>query len=259
MEPKKIETKRDEIRFKTLDINRMNNKYLVNKLFREWTEDFVDSTTGQIVSIQRHEIVFNEGVLLTPANLQRIAFHIQAGDITEPIEVSNQRRSQQYQPLVSVWDAKVSIGGKSRRYILRAKGIQNALDAVIDFTEILDNGDFRVVSLKDYSRVVILEDCFKEKKVHDEDAEDMHKFYRISAIEEVNNEIMEGKLEFLVKAESAERALMVINNSLNEKEKNRAEKAGCEPDKIRASIDECKIENVTAVIPDEFAKAHQEE
>lgn len=57
----KIQTRKDEVRFKTSDIRRIIGKYLAANVLRTWNEDFVDDDTGEVVTIERNEILFERG------------------------------------------------------------------------------------------------------------------------------------------------------------------------------------------------------
>lgn len=45
----KIQTRKDEVRFKTSDIRRIIGKYLATNVLRTWNEDFVDVDTAKVV------------------------------------------------------------------------------------------------------------------------------------------------------------------------------------------------------------------
>lgn len=55
----KIQTRKDEVRFKTSDIRRIIGKYLAANVLRTWNEDFVDDDTGEVVTIERNEILLD--------------------------------------------------------------------------------------------------------------------------------------------------------------------------------------------------------
>lgn len=57
----KIQTRKDEVRFKTSDIRRIIGKYLAANVLRTWNEDFVDDDTGEVVTIERNEICLSAG------------------------------------------------------------------------------------------------------------------------------------------------------------------------------------------------------
>lgn len=259
MKTKKIETRKDEIRFSTTDPKRMLDKFLVNKVLRKWMEDFVDKTTGQIVSIERSETVFDAGVLLTKDKIQRIVFHQQAGDITEPIEVSNQNRKAH--PIgmpTNIWTLKARVDGRGLTFMCKANSISHAQEATADYIELNYSGMYAFTQIKLYDRVIYLEDTFvKDKNENEEEDTEEQKYYRISASVEIDNEKEEINEEFLVKASTAERALMVINHYLAQYERDKATKEHKSPRNVCAFIEESKIISVTATIPEEFTIAHK--
>lgn len=59
-----IETKNNEIRYFTSDPKKMLNKYLVQRVLKTWTEDFIDEDTNEVVSIERNELLFQRGILI---------------------------------------------------------------------------------------------------------------------------------------------------------------------------------------------------
>lgn len=87
----KIQTRKDEVRFKTSDIRRIIGKYLATNVLRTWNEDFVDDDTGEVVTIERNEILFERGKYIDNDLATEINFYLQSEDVKE-VEVSNQRR-----------------------------------------------------------------------------------------------------------------------------------------------------------------------
>lgn len=83
----KIEWKRpqDIETYRTSDPKEMLGKYLPNPVLKKWNEDFVDSSTGETITIERNAIVVNSG-LITQEKLQEIMFAIQSGDV-EDVEI----------------------------------------------------------------------------------------------------------------------------------------------------------------------------
>ena len=65
--------------------------YLAEDLTKTWQEDFTDGDTGEVVTINRQEMIKRRGELITPELASSLNFFIQAGDI-ETIRVSDQRR-----------------------------------------------------------------------------------------------------------------------------------------------------------------------
>ena len=92
-----IETRKTEERYVTSDPRKMLNMYLAKRVLKTWIEDFVDEDTGETVSIERNEILFERGDLIDQDRLAQIRFSMEADGIIE-VEVSNQKRIAQEQP-----------------------------------------------------------------------------------------------------------------------------------------------------------------
>jgi hypothetical protein len=79
----KIQTRKDEVRFKTSDIRRIIGKYLATNVLRTWNEDFVDDDTGEVVTIERNEILFERGKYIDNDLATEINFYLQSEDVKE--------------------------------------------------------------------------------------------------------------------------------------------------------------------------------
>ena len=71
----------------TSDPKVMLEKWLAEPVLRKWTEDFVDESTGELVSVERTEPIITTGTYCSQDIVQLITFHLQAGDI-ETVKVS---------------------------------------------------------------------------------------------------------------------------------------------------------------------------
>lgn len=58
----------------TSNLSEMKDKYLAETLYRKWPEIFVDESTGELVNIERKEIIFDRGTFLDHHNLEEINF-----------------------------------------------------------------------------------------------------------------------------------------------------------------------------------------
>lgn len=74
-----IQTRKTEERYFTNDPKKMLGRYLVNRLCRTWTETFIDEDTGDTVPIERNELLFDKGTLITQDNLAKIRFYMAEG------------------------------------------------------------------------------------------------------------------------------------------------------------------------------------
>lgn len=54
----RIETRKDEIRYRTDDTRRMAGKFFASNVLKTWYEDVIDGDTGEIISIERKDLLF---------------------------------------------------------------------------------------------------------------------------------------------------------------------------------------------------------
>ena len=79
-ETRKWKRPEDIVTFHTSDPKEMLGKYLPKRVFKTWNEDFIDEDTGDVVTIERNEVLMERGKL-TKERVSEIMFFIQAGDI----------------------------------------------------------------------------------------------------------------------------------------------------------------------------------
>lgn len=73
----------DVVTFRTDDPKKMLGKYLPNPVFKTWTEYFTDESTGEVISIERKDLIMSSGTEITQDKLQQLMFSIQAGEIKD--------------------------------------------------------------------------------------------------------------------------------------------------------------------------------
>lgn len=293
-----IKTRKDEVRFSSTDPKKLLNNFLVGNLCRKWNEDFVDQETQKTVTIERTEIILEKGVCLNSENMQKVLFHMQTGDITEPIEVSNQSRlCSEAKYSKYPYMCKVGMDGETWKFLLEAKGVSQVLDIVKDWCELKGcRGTFAITEVKAYDSAVILVDRLRHYSVDEaseryangeipfeefmnEDVEDYEyskpeedeerqplKFYQIKAAVAKDGEKLPSTQLFVVIATDADRAILTINAYLQQKQREHNAKMMEQnrPDEVEhttitASIEESKIVNFTRLIPDAFCKAYYSE
>lgn len=245
-----VETKKNEVREITSDIRQMKGKYLVYDLKRSWKEDFVDKGSGEVVSIERKELIYERGTLLQAEELSRIQFFMSEGSISE-VEVSNQKRmSYEFKNRhIYPYMAQVDVEDKKRKFLMLASSVDNALEIVKDFVELNYIGRYQVSMVKEYENHIIIVDTMLKKplddvtrlaldeelysreerdqilKGDDENKPDTLKFYKIKARVSYSDEDNKDEIfqSFIVNTYTAERAIMLINDFLN-REQNKHEK-----------------------------------
>lgn len=167
-------TKFDEIVRTTSDVMEMKGSYLAERVLRKWSEDFVDEDTGDVVSIERKEILFEKGLLIDDKILGEINFHIQCGDINE-VKLSNQKREcSRFSSSATLWVVVIKLNGKKKTLYLYANSVETAVAIASDYVEQKYSGSFDFKSIKelDYSNLLSVENDDQES---DSDVLDVYK------------------------------------------------------------------------------------
>lgn len=74
-----VQTRLTETKFRSNDPKKIQGKYLASRALRSWKEDFIDEDTGEIVSIERNEVIMERGTFLTPEKVSELSFFFQSG------------------------------------------------------------------------------------------------------------------------------------------------------------------------------------
>lgn len=268
----KIETKHTERRFRTTDPALMQNMFTASRVLKTWKEDFIDENTGEVVPIERNEVILDRGVLIGPDKLTELQFHIQCGDVKE-VEVSNQRRmaypiERKYlRPYLAVAEA----GDKKQKLLFWSQSMEQAIPLLKDYIELKYSGGFLLLSIKEFDTSIILLDTFKklksesdgEREIEEGENElddDNKKFYQI----EFNAVAIDGTsttYTAVVQTYNVDRAMMLINDWLNKNEHRRYEEAKAEGREynlreLTTTIESAKPIPVGEYIPREFSQAY---
>lgn len=163
MQPERIQTRKDEVRFRTSDVRRIIGKYLASHALKSWKEDFLDESTGEVVTIERNEILFERGKYIDNDLATQINFHIQCGDI-EDVEVSNQRRLAILNKRTMLYPFKITalIGNKRHSFILQAQDVTKAIEVATDYIELNFTQSFDITGVKLMDEVVILNERLRK-------------------------------------------------------------------------------------------------
>lgn len=150
---------------RTSSLDEMRGKYLAEKLVRKWDENFADEDTGEVVTIERKELIFEKGTLLTSDVLTEVNFYLQSQDINE-VAVSNQQRyGFVCAGFTSVWSVTVKMNSKKFTYLLYANSLDMALEVIVDYLEQELQGGFILHTIKelDYSNLIPEEEEAEEQ------------------------------------------------------------------------------------------------
>lgn len=282
------ETRKTELRYVTSDPKKMLNMYLAKRVLKKWTEDFVDESTGKVVSIERNEVLFERGTLIDQDVLTQIRFCMEADGIKE-VEVSNQKRMafENENKCLYPYIAQAQISDKKYKFLLYATGLDNVIAILKDYIELNYQSGFTLTMAKEFDSCIILTDNLKERKVdsasevylkneisseeyldamdsenteNEEPKPDEKKFYQIGTKVVFDDE--EERIQtFVVHTFSVDRAMMLITHWIKNKEdeyEKQAKEKGYEYEKreIHTSIESAKPIPVGRFIPREFSMAY---
>lgn len=268
---KKIETKKDEIRYFTSDPKRMLDKYLVNDVVQTWYEDFTDEDTQEVVSIERKQLLFGKGLLIDRDLLAKISFHLQAGDIKE-VEVSNQKRLGYENEITRLrpWLAQVKNGEKNYKLLLYGSSVTNVIEILNDYLELNYHGGYSINTVKLLDMCIILTDNLKEqedeakKEENKSDGLTEKKFYQLE-VKIIYSDETDTTAVFVVHTYDTDKALMIISHYLKmweEKKAKEHEEKGYDKYKIRdfkLIIEKAGPMPVGAFVPKDFSMAYKED
>ena len=163
---KDIQTRKDEVVetvTSTDEVMKLNGKYFKSHACKVWTEDFVDEDSGEIVPIERKEVIFESGTEITPTLISSLLFYLQSGEL-KSIEVSNQKRAS-YEIAagrrIYLAVAEFDLGKKKSKFLFYANSIPSAIEVLKDYIELNFIGGYRVVSIKEFNTGVVLDDKLK--------------------------------------------------------------------------------------------------
>lgn len=141
----------------------MLGHYVAAPLKRTWQQELFDDETGEVIFVDRSELIAAAGTKIDDDLLTRIQFHLQAGDIT-CVEVTNQLRLGEERAAYGLipWSVTALIGKKRRKLLLYADSARMALDVAKDWIELNCSGTFHIVGLKMFDHCVFIKEPQKE-------------------------------------------------------------------------------------------------
>lgn len=262
--------------------------YLAKRVLKTWEESFIDEDTGETVTIERNEILFDRGTLIGQDTLAKIRFSMEADGIKE-VEVSNQKRMafENGNKCLYPYIAQAQVGDKKYKFLLYATGLENVIAILKDYIELNYQSGFTLTMAKEFDSCIILTDNQKERKVDNAyeaylkkeisaeeyldamDSEETEgeelkpnekKFYQIETKVTFDDE-EERTQTFVVHTFNVDRAMMLISHWLKNKEteyEKQAKEKGhvYEKKDIHTSIESAKPIPVGRFIPKEFSMAY---
>lgn len=268
----KMSTKQQEKRLRTKNVRDMIGNYLAAPAVKTWTEDFLDEDTGEVVSIERHEVIFQRGVKIDTELAARIQFCIESGEL-EDVEVSNQCRQAVERDLNSMaaWKVRARIDSKNYSFILHAMNVKSAIAVAIDYIELNYANMFWITGAQLVPGMIIIDNLKKSSSVSDTEKEegeekDDEKYYKIDAEVSIldkgknDDDADSEKYTFLAKAKNVDMAKEIINAWIARAEAEKAEREGEDYNRQAiVSVTAASPYSCDNVISREFCMAYKEE
>lgn len=260
--PDQVET------FRTSDPKVMLGKYLPKRVMKTWTEDFIDESTGETVSIERNEALVERGEI-TQEKLQKIMFYIQAGDV-EDVEVCEDdiQEMKLYTPKyfsnfmveIPVWNAgKIT----KNNFAVRAQTIPQAIRIAAEFGQMHRGFDGYLKA----TRVVLMNaqivpddhQCIPEEDR--KPAEERKDYFKVQVRTEwFNGEKMEKyDTYYIVAAEDVGQAKERIARLLDIMKAEREKEATDDDPNTTRTIRKALPFEVDCIVPMEFSELYREE
>lgn len=271
MKTSKMQTRKDETIITTTDPSEMLGKYLVNPIFRKWYEPFIDDDSGELIEVERHEIVLERGTYLDGEQIAVINFHMQTDDLTE-VKVSNQKRIGKFATGFGVhpWCVTVLLH-KKHKYLCLARNIWQAIEIVEDYCEQKFDIVFDIVSAKEFKQhIFIFDDTvrmveengqIKTQTEVDEDRGVVYVFYSVEVQAKYSDDSA-SDYRYLVYAKDVDDAKVLIEKDVRKRAEQEASIYGSEFCADRADGDieiivkQAKQVNCAGVIGLEFTEAY---
>lgn len=261
-----METRKNEYRKTTKNLDEMSGRFLAEDLIRKWVQDILDEDTGTILPVERTEKLLTKGCFIDGSNLQTIQFYMESGDIRE-VTVSDQKRSafELKNTHFFPWLTVIRIGEKNKKFILYAATLEMAVEIVKDYVELNFTRGFYILSVKSLEEGIILRDAILSADDPNEEQEtrDEKKFYeilvKILTIE--GDSSSETQHNFIVEARDVERSMEIINSYVDDRIKQRKTSNGepVEEVSFKTMIETAKILPYNYYIDREFSLAYQTE
>ena len=248
--------------FRTNDPKKLLGKYIPHPVYKQWTEDFADSDTGEIVSIERRERLFDPGKI-DKDNLQNIMVAIQAGDIEEIEVCDTDIRDIELDatPYHTAYVVQLRCYiDQTETYICYATSIPQAIRICAEFGHMYRgfSGSIKAKSVTELNANIIPDDHLCIPEADRKPAKERKDYYRVTVHCEYldDSRYKTYKTEFIIAANDVGEAKERIARFLDIKRAG-AEKEG---DKMYLSVHR-KIQKampfaVDCVVPDEYSKLY---
>lgn len=222
--------------------------YTGERVLKSWTEDFADKDTGDIITIERNEVLFDRGMLLNDIYSQ-LLFHMQSGDVSTVLLSNQCRNGAEIKSYTATYMISIEVIGKKRskaKYLLHSNSVEHAIACIKDYCELEIFGAFEILAVKKIPVILVVDNNLV--RVENEQKEDDPKYYHVSFVLTEKEEGFSNIHEGIVKAYSLELAKSLLVDFI-QKERN---------NDISIEIEEAKILKIDEFISDEFSLAYND-
>jgi hypothetical protein len=193
----------NEVVRKLVDVENAVGLYLAENALRVWKEDFVDGDSGEVVNIERNEIIIGRGALVTRIDVSTLRENgIKQVLVTDiPLTASNVHKT-------GLWDVKVKVStpaGKMKawNYIATGETPKEVELFMVAFLETNVSGVFEIVKIS----VLEIDSVIKiyDREIS-EDAKE--KWYKVTY------DLIENKFFIIVQARKLTDAIEIVGQKL---------------------------------------------
>ena len=236
-------------------LDRQKFCFTAKTILRSFNEDFIDEDTGETVTVERNEWLYERGRRLSPDDFSALLFHFQSGGLKEAILSDQQRTGYVFGTSWQLWQAKATGDNTKLNMLLRAPSVIKAYEIVSDYIELNYKGGFAITGISLFSANVVIERDTQEKPEKPNSS-----WYSVSVIEEEKpvDGVFEGEdpdpTDYICYADSVETAKEIIENHIAI---SRAKEENYAPYEVKTLC--AKTISCNVMIPVDFCLAHKEQ
>ena len=150
---------------RTSNPDEMRGRYLVKRVTKVWTEDFVDQCTGEMVSVDRRQLMMDVGKM-TEERVQEAMFLIQSGDI-DGVDVCDENMLELTVGTAgstnpNIYNVEISRFLDRINYIVYAQSIQQAIKIATEFGQVYNglNGCVTIGNVTLVKAFIVPDNCW---------------------------------------------------------------------------------------------------
>jgi hypothetical protein len=194
--------------------------YLTQDEKRDWTEDFADEETGEVVPVERSEIVCKKGV-----QINEITASLLRENGISTVNVSSIPILGNQQKIENIWETILKVksknGVRKKTYIVTAECPAAAEKFISEWIEINNEVTFEIVKINklEYSKVIKIYDTQREE--FETDGKHWIKWYKCQIFAMIDDNTEDGSAgakTILVQATDFENAIEAVKSVMNRDE-----------------------------------------